>query len=79
MEDYKLKKEDFKEIFSEIVFFRNRRNSLVEIGYLDYGTFKFIKFYLYNGEICSMEGFIFMNTLKKIEILLTELDIKNLE
>ena len=79
MEKHILKQEDFNEIFSEIVFFRNRKNSHVEIGYLDYGDLNVIKFYLYDGEICSTDGFICMITLKKIEKLLTKLDIKDLD
>lgn len=79
MEKHVLEKEDFKEIFEEIVFFRNRKNSFIEIGYLDYGSFKVINLYLYNSEIINVEGNIFMGTLKKIQRLLTALDIKELE
>ena len=79
MKNYLLKEEDFKDIFKNIVFFRNRKNSFIEIGYLEYKAIKLIKFYLYNGEIICVEGNIFMITLKKIEILLAKLDIKNLE
>lgn len=78
MEKHILKQADFEEIFSEIVFFRNQNNSLVEIGYLEYGTSKFIKFYIINGEICGVEGRIFMNTFNKVQRLLTELDIKDM-
>ena len=79
MEKHVLKQEDFKEIFSEIVFFRNRKNSNVEIGYIDYGTFKVIKMFLYNGEILNIEGNIFIHTLKRIQTLLTDLDIKDID
>ena len=79
MVDHVLKKEDFKEIFSEIVFFRNRKNSFVEIGYIYYDTFRVVKFYFYNSEICNIDGNICMIELKKIERLLNELDIKELD
>ena len=73
-----LKKEDFKNIFTEIAYFRNGNNIIVEIGYLEYGAFRFVKFYLVDGEICCVEGRIFINTFNKVQRLLTKLDIKDL-
>ena len=79
MKNYLLEKEDFKNIFKEVVFFRNSKNTIVEIGYIEYNNLKYIKFYLIDGGICGLEGSIFMHTLKKIQNLLTELDIKEID
>ena len=79
MKNYLLEKEDFKELFSEILFFKNNKNIIVEIGYREYDNLKYIKFYLIKGEICGVEGSIFMHTLKKIQKLLTDLGVKELD
>ena len=78
MEKHILEEEDFKEIFKDIISFKNIKNSILEIGYLYYGSFRVVKFYLYNSEICNIEGNISMIALKKIEILLRDLDIKRI-
>ena len=79
MEKHILKQEDFTEIFSEIVFFKNSKNKTVEIGYVEYFKLKSIKFYIINGEIFSVEGNIFINKLNKIQKLLIKLDIRDLD
>lgn len=78
MKNYLLEKEDFKNIFTNIAYFRNGKNIIVEIGYLEYGAFRYVKFYIVNGEICCVEGRVFIDILNKVQRLLTDLNIKDL-